>query len=217
MSLSLRLLLVDAPTLHRRCLAAFLSRRRGIRIIGETGNGRKAVCQAQSLRPDVVLVEPEVPDGGPQLVASLSGAAPGIAVLVLTLGSDNRSARHMLLAGARGYLRKDCEPQDIVRAIERVRAGELVLGPGTSDSLLRELDGEHPRGSALDGLSGRELEVLHLITEGSTNPEIARGLYITENTVKGHVTKILGKLALENRVQLATYALRHELAPPAAT
>ena len=211
MSLPLRLLLIDAPALHRRCLAAILGRRRGIRVVGDADSGKNALGQAQSLRPDVVLVEPDVPDGGPKLVAGLRAAAPDCDVVVVTDGRDDGGARRMLLAGARAYLRKDCEPQDVLRAIERVKAGELVLGPGVSDSILRDLDSEHPRGSALDGLSDRELEVLRLISHGLSNPEIASALYITENTVKGHVTRILDKLGLENRVQIATYALTHGL------
>lgn len=215
MSSPLRLLLIDTPALHRRCLAAFLSRRRGIRVVGDAASGEGGLGQVQSLRPDVVLVEPEVPDGGSTLVANLHAAAPECALVVLTLGSDESSVRRTLLAGARAYLRKDCEPQELVRVIERVAAGELVLGRGVSESILL-IEDDHPHGSPLEGLSERELEVLRLIAQGLSNPEIASALCITENTVKGHVTRILDKLGLENRVQIATYALSHGLAgwPP---
>jgi DNA-binding NarL/FixJ family response regulator len=205
---------VDNARLDRRLLAAFLSRRRRFSVVGEAENGKRALAQARALRPDVVLVEPEVFEGGPELVGALCAATPRSLLLVLTRAKHEESPRPLLQAGARGYLRKDdCEPEDVVRAIERVIAGEVVLGPGAGKSIFSDVDADQPRSSDLGGLSGREREVLSLIAAGATNREIARELYITENTVKGHVATILNKLGLDNRVQLATFALRHDLGP----
>jgi DNA-binding NarL/FixJ family response regulator len=211
---SVRLLLIDTPMLPRRSLAALLNRRRGFHVVGEAETGSSAVHQARALQPDVAVVELDVPDGGPQLVADLSREAPGCAVLVLTQGNEGRAATRALQAGARGYLDKNCEPDDLVRTIERVRTGELVVAPRVAAAVVRELSGEPSRGPASNGLTEREIEVLRLVAYGRTNPEIARELCITQHTVKGHLSNILNKLGLENRVQLATYAMQLGLAEP---
>jgi two-component system NarL family response regulator len=204
----LKVLLVDRPKLFRRCLAACLSRRRRVSVVGEAEDAAAAVDAARQLQPDVVVVDTEIADSGPGLVADLYTAAPRATVVVLTLGSEE-SARQLLLAGARGYLRKDCEPEDVLTTIERVSAGELVLGPGATGLIFAQPADEYARTSPAQGLSAREIEVLALVAAGAPNREIARELYITENTVKGHVRTLLRKLALDNRVQLATYALQN--------
>ena len=212
MSAPLRLLLVDHQALLRRCLATLLNRRRGLHVVGEAATGAEARARARALRPDVVVVEPEVPDGGPGLVADLCRELSRCSVVVLTAGDGHDAASQALRAGARGYLRKACELDDLLRAIERVRVGELVVAPEVADGVLNGLGNERSPAPRADGLTGRELEVLRLISQGRTNPEIARELSITEHTVKGHLAKILGKLRLGNRVQLATYAMQRGIA-----
>jgi two-component system response regulator DesR len=135
----IRILLVEIPTLSRRCLAALLNRRRGFRVVGEAASGPHALEQARRLAPDIALVEPAVPGGGPRLVAQLCRDTPCGAVLVLTLGGAAGAARRALEAGARGYLEKDCEPEELVRAIERVRAGDLIVAQAAADAVLRGL------------------------------------------------------------------------------
>jgi DNA-binding NarL/FixJ family response regulator len=212
MAHEIRLLLVDTPTLARRCLAALLNRRRGLRVIGEAASGPDALAAAQALAPDMVVVEPAVPNGGAQLVAALCRQVPGRAVLVLAQPGDDVAASRALQAGARGYLIKDCEPDHLVRTIERVNAGELVVAPEAARVMLREFAGEEARGAESgDALTAREREVLGLVAYGRTNPGIAQELSITEHTVKGHVAKILRKLRVDNRVQLAAYATQRRL------
>ena len=207
----LRLLLVDYDTLFRRCLADQLQQQPGLQVVGQAVAPSDAVAQARSCQPDVVVLDPTMPDGGPPLVAELCRAAPAGAVLVLTLDSGQGDASPLLRAGARGYLQKNCEActfEDIVLAIHRVHAGELVVAPAAAAGVLEELRGEATRTPRGRELTGREDEVLQLVAQGRTNAEIARALCITEHTVKGHLVKILRKLGLENRVQLATYAVR---------
>jgi DNA-binding NarL/FixJ family response regulator len=211
MSDPIRLLLVDHLTLPRRCLAALLNRRRGLQVVGEAAIGGAALDLARSLRPDIALVEPETPDGGPRLIEALDAEMPG-AVLVLTRSADG-GLSNALRAGARGYLHMNCEPDDLVRAIERVHAGELVIAPGMADAALKELNSEPERDADATPLTERERDVLRLVTQGLTNAEIARELYITEHTTKGHLAKILSKLGLDNRVQIATYAVQNGFAP----
>lgn len=184
-------------------------------MIGEAGSGSQALAEAQALRPDLVVVEPEVPEGGPPLVADLSRGAAGCAVLVLTGGGDEGAASRALQAGARGYLVKDCAPEELVRAIERVHDGELVLASGAAEAVLKDLGTDPERASGPLGLTAREGDVLGLVVQGRTNPEIARALCITEHTVKGHVARILRKLGVGNRVELAAHATRDGLATPA--
>lgn len=210
MSQAIRLLLVDHNTLLRRCLASTLNRRRDLEVVGDTGCRDEALELARRLEPDIVVIEPDAPEGGPDLIEGLRAELPGAGVLALT-HSHHDIARRALLAGARGCVEKSCEPEDLVRAIKQVHAGEMVVGSDAIDSLLGSLNesDEVPAESAV--LTEREMDVLRLVADGHTNPEIARLLFITEHTVKGHLAKILGKLGLDNRVQLATYAMQHGL------
>jgi DNA-binding NarL/FixJ family response regulator len=212
----IRVLLVDLGTLFRNCLAGQLRRRRNLEIVAQAGTGSEALAQMRSLQPDLVVIDPDVPEGGPELVAHLCRESPNCAVLALTADAQSDNASRVLQAGARGYVLKNTENyeiDDFVRAIERVHAGELVLAPAVADRLLKDSTGDVSRRPGPDGLTPRELEVLHLVAQGRTNPEIAAALYITEYTVKGHLGKLLHKLCLDNRVQLATYAVEHELVP----
>lgn len=210
----IRVFLVDAPMLFRRCLASALSRRRRLEIIGEAATGSEALAAAPALRPDVVVVDPDVPEGGQRLIADLCQEVPACSLLVLTVAREEGAVGRALQAGARGYLEKNCDVGDLVRSIERVRAGELVVAPGLADSVGKDLTASQtaePRGLVL---TAREVEVLRLVALGQTNSWVARELFITDHTVKAHLAKILGKLGLENRVQLATYAMQHGLLAP---
>lgn len=204
-----RVFLVDRPTLFRRSLGALLHRRRGLQVVGEADNGAQALAQARVLRPDVLVVEPAVPGGGPPLIAALDREVGGCAVLVLTDEGDQKAVGLALRAGARGYLHKDCEPDDLVRAIHCVQAGELVVTRNVISAVLRA-PGEASAGEP-GGLTQREFEVLQLVTRGCRNAEIARGLVVSEHTVKAHLANILYKLGLRNRVELAAFALQHGL------
>jgi two-component system, NarL family, response regulator LiaR len=212
MSDSIRLLLVDHHRLLRRCLVVVLNRRRGLQVAGEAESGEQARAQASSLQPDVIVVEPEVPGGGDALIADLQREAPESVLLVLTAGMTDVS-RRALAAGVRGCIQKDCDPGDVAQAIKRVHAGELVVAPAVVASMVSTASNPG-NGTVSAGLTERELDVLRLVTMGRTNPEIALELFITEHTVKGHLANILSKLSLDNRVQLATYALQNGLALP---
>src|SRR5215204_2713501 len=168
MSEQTRVLLVDAETLLRQCLTAQLNRRRGIRVIAEAATGEQAITETRTLLPDVVVVDPEVPQGGARLVRDLCHTLPNCGVLVLT-SSGHKDARNALRAGAHGYLNKDCRLEDLVQAIERVHVGELVVAPDVTDIVLRALHSETPRSQGPSGMTARETEVLQRIVEGCTN------------------------------------------------
>jgi two-component system nitrate/nitrite response regulator NarL len=204
----IRVLLVDHPGLSRHGLVALLTRRRGIRVVGEADTGVEALALARAVQPDVVIVETSVPGGGLKLVTDLSRELPGCATLVLTETSSDPAVGGALQAGARGYLQKTCDPEDLVHTIERVHLGELVVAAHAAPVL----NGHGRSQVRSEGLTERELEVLRLVARGRTNPGIAQDLGITEHTAKEHLGNILDKLGLENRVQVAAYAVHHGLA-----
>jgi len=191
-------LLVATPTLFRRCLVTVLSRRRRLDIVGEAATGAEALLQARSAQPDVAVVDLEVPEGGPRLVADLCQRVPSCGVLVLTLGREGGVAGSVLEAGARGLLEKQCEIEDLLQAIERVHAGELLVAPAVAHTAVRDLVRGPTREPNVSGLTARQLDVVRLVAQGWTNQEIARELFITEHTVKAHLAKILAKLQLDN-------------------
>lgn len=209
MSEAIRLLLIDHQTLLRRCLAAILNRKHCFQVVGDIATGCEALSLARSQRPDIIVIDPDTPQSGPELIELLCEELPDSVVVVLSSGDDD-VAKQALLAGARGCAEKSCEPEDLVRTIKLARAGELAIAPRMVDVILQSLNGPPPF-DVPNGLTKRELEVLPLVVGGRTNPEIARELFITEHTVKGHLAKILSKLDLNNRVQLATYAVQHDL------
>ena len=204
----IRVVLVDHPGLSRHGLVALLARRRGLRVVGEADTGMEALALARTVQPDVVIVEPAVPGGGLKLIAELCREVPRCAVLVLTEPTNDDAVGGALKAGARGYLQKSCEPEDLVRTIERVHLGELVVAAHNAPVL----NGHGRSQGSPDGLTDRELEVIRLVARGRTNPGIAHELGITEHTAKEHLANILDKLGLENRVQIATYAVQRGLA-----
>ncbi len=206
---AITVLIVDNAPLFRRALTALLNRRRNLRVVGESATGAEAIARAASLSPDVVVIDPAVDDGGPDLVTGLCQASPDSTVLVLALEHDDEAAGRLLQAGARGYLTKQCDPDDLMRAIERVHAGELTVARAVAATVVKALTTEPGSGPAQDSLTEREREVLRLVARGLTNRQIAEQLCITEHTVKAHLAKILGKLGLNNRVQLTAYALQN--------
>lgn len=206
----IRVLLVARAKLFRQCLAAALRRRR-FEVVGDAATGPDAADKARTVRPDVILLDPEVADAGATLVAGLHRELPDAALLVLTPSKDEDAVRGVLAAGARGYLDEDCGIDDLVQSIDRVRAGELVVGPTMAETAVRGLTTPEGREDASLGLTARQLEVIRLVALGQTNQAIGRELFITEHTVKAHLVKILGKLGLGNRVQLTAYAVEHNL------
>ncbi len=161
------------------------------------------------MSPDVVLLDPAVPDGGASFVSDLCAEVPAAAVVVLTTRTREGSVAHMLRQGVRGYLEKSCDLEAVVHCLERVHAGEIVIASSLTEGVPQDF--ESFRAGPSSSLTRREQEVLGLVADGLTNGEIARQLCITEHTVKSHLAKILGKLRVDNRVQLATYATEQSI------
>jgi DNA-binding NarL/FixJ family response regulator len=206
-----RVLIVDDQALVRRGLAKLLEIEDAVEVVGEAQDGVEAISLLPSARPDVALVDARMPRmDGVELVHRLSEEHPHVAAIILTTFDDDEYIFGGLRAGAKGYLLKDTPPEELVSAIGKAHRGETVLGGQIAARVVAELGRPSrptsPENPASD-LSEREAEVVGFVGSGATNAEIARALYISEGTARNHVSKILRKLGLRDRTQLAIYAV----------
>lgn len=211
MEAPIRVLIVDDQILMRRGLAKLLEIESTVEVVGEAKDGVEAMREVPRVRPHVALVDARMPRmDGVELVRRLVEEHPNVAPIILTTFQDDEYVFGGLKAGARGYLLKDTPPEELVSAIEKAHRGEMVLGGQIASRLVSELklSSEKRPDKAPDELSQREVEVVSLVGRGATNEEIARALFISEGTAKNHVSKILRKLGLRDRVQLVLYAAR---------
>lgn len=203
-------LVVDDQELFRRGITQLLEER-GIPVVGEAGLAADSIRQACDLQPDVVLMDLNMPGmSGVEATQRLTGAAPFVRVLVLTVAADDRHVMDALLAGACGYILKETLIAQIVDAIRAAARGESTISPRIASGLIHRL--REPADAAPDligaELTDREHEVLELLARGMANPQIASALYLSEHTVKNYVSSILTKLQVENRIQAAVRAVR---------
>jgi NarL family two-component system response regulator LiaR len=212
---AVRVLLVDDHAVVRKGLRALMDREAGIEVVGEADDGERAVQMAERLRPDVILMDLEMPRmDGTEATRRISASHPETRIVVLTSHAAEEDVFPALKAGALGYLLKHSAPEDVLRAIHQAQRGETVLHPSIARMVLHELNRPPaPRqAQTSDPLSERELEVLRLVARGMSNQEIADTLVVGEATVRSHVSAILRKLQLASRTQAALYALREGLA-----
>jgi DNA-binding NarL/FixJ family response regulator len=211
----IRLLIVDNHTLFRQGLVSLLQSEPGLQVIGEAGGGEEALKLAQELQPDVVLMDVKMPGmDGVEATRRLLEVMPHNRVLMLTVSEEEENLFAAIQAGARGYILKNADADELLKAIERVHAGEAMLSPVMTFRLLQVLRS----GGALTPpaelpLTSREQDVFQLLVQGASNRQIAESLTITENTVKTHVRNILEKLELHSRTEVAAYARRLNLIP----
>ncbi|NLG68924.1 MAG: response regulator transcription factor [Firmicutes bacterium] len=222
----IRVLLADDHAVVRGGLRMFLATHPDIEVAGETADAAQAVDLAERLQPDVVLLDLVMPPGpsaevvqappdappGISVIRRLRQRAPGVRCLVLTGFSEEEKVLPALEAGAAGYLLKDVTPEELIRAIRSVAAGQVYLSAGVTGAVVRRATrAAREPASPLEALTPREREVLRLIAQGMSNAEIAGRLYVTEATVKSHVTRILQKLGVADRTQAALLAVRQGL------
>lgn len=214
MTTQIRLLLVDDHAVVRSGLRMLLQAQPDMRIVGEAETGAAAVHQVRLHRPDVVLMDIQMPDmNGIEATREIKAMSADTAVLALTMHEDDQYFFEMLRAGASGYVPKRAAPDELVNAIHVVSGGEVFLYPSLAARLVRSYLGQPDatEASTLDELTPREQEVLTLIAEGLTNPEIAGRLVISAKTVDRHRENIMRKLNLHNRVDLVKYAIKEGL------
>ncbi|KOT88227.1 LuxR family transcriptional regulator [Streptomyces sp. NRRL F-5755] len=183
-----------------------LSIRPGITVVGTAEDGREAVAKVLELQPDVVLMDVRMPGmDGVEAVAVLRGEAPECRAVMLTTFDDEEYVVQALRAGAFGYLLKDLPADELAHAVRLAHAGVTQLDASVTRHLAASLPAPCPR-AAVAALSPREIDILRLVAQGRTNREIAAQLYLSEGTVKNHVSRILGRLALRDRTQAALRA-----------
>jgi two-component system, NarL family, response regulator LiaR len=198
----------------RQGLRTFLELQEGIEVVAEAEDGEEAVALAEQTTPDVVLLDLVMPRlGGADALRRIREVSPQSRVIVLTSFFDDERLFPAIRAGAAGYLLKDVQPQELVRAIKSVHEGNALLAPAVASRVLEELAAGGDRPRSADLLTAREREVLTLIARGMPNKVIARELAVSEKTVKTHVSNLLGKLGLTDRTQAAVFAVREGLVP----
>jgi two-component system, NarL family, response regulator LiaR len=214
---AIRVLIADDHAVVRQGLRTFLDLQEDLEVVGEASDGGEAVEVAEREAPDVVLMDLVMPGmDGIAAIRALRERVPGARAIALTSFGDDERVFPAVRAGAAGYLLKDVEPGELVRAIRVVHAGQSVVHPAVASRLLEELaaDGAATGRAPGEVLTAREREVLRLIARCRSNKVIARELGVSEKTVKTHVSHILGKLGVTARTQAALFAVRHGLAEP---
>ncbi|MFE0378311.1 response regulator [Streptomyces inhibens] len=215
-----RVVVADDQTVVREGIVMLLGLLPGIEVVGSAADGEEAVRMVAELAPDVVLMDLRMPRcDGVEATRRIRTDHPGTQIVVLTTYADDDSLFPALQAGARGYLTKDADGDEIVRAIDDVLSGEAGLSPKIQRRLLERVTEPvrtppQPPAEPPDGLTAREVEVLRLVAEGRSNPEIARTLHVSTATVKTHINNLFAKAGLRDRAQAIHYAYRHGLAQP---
>jgi DNA-binding NarL/FixJ family response regulator len=216
----IKVLIVDDHTLFRRGIASALANQMELEVVGEAVDGLEAIAKAKELIPDVVLMDLNMPNcSGLEATQALQAEMPQVKILVLTVSDNEADLFAAVKFGARGYLLKKAEPEELVRAIFSVAQGGVMVSPLMATKLLSEFNDlaagaeKEPVKQVEANLSPREGEVLQLVAKGATNKEIADSLFISENTVKTHLQNIMEKLHLANRSQAAAYAVKKGLVP----
>ena len=212
--IKLRIVVIDDHTLFREGLQGLLSRH-GIEVVASVSDGREGIRQAQELKPDIVLLDMRMPGmSGLEVLKQFQQLKFESPVVMLTTSGDERDLVEALRNGAKGYLLKDMEPDDVVAALREIIKGETVVAPNLTQILAKVVKGEDPLEhelSPLDNLTPREREILSLLAEGQSNKVIARNLGISDGTVKLHVKAILRKLNIHSRVEAAVIAVEQGL------
>ena len=206
---AIKVLIVDDHTIVRRGIRALLAETNDIQVIGEADNGLEAIEHSRQLKPDVVLMDIVMPNmDGIEATRQITAKQPEVRVLVLTSFVGDDKVFPAIKAGALGYLLKDSDPAELVRSIHKVCKGELSLPPAIARKIMKEIREDPAAKPTTEPLTGREVQVLRLLAEGFSNEEIANQLGISEVTVRTHISHLLAKLHLANRVKATLYALR---------
>jgi DNA-binding NarL/FixJ family response regulator len=212
-----RVLVVDDHALFRRGLEMVLAQEQDIDVVGEAADGAEALELAQELVPDVILMDVRMPKrGGIDACSAIKAVIPSVRIVMLTISDEEEDLFEAVKAGASGYLLKEISIDEVATAIRAVAGGQSLLSPLMASKLLSEFATMARRGKdaeqvPLPRLTERELEVLKLVARGLNNRDIAKELFISENTVKNQVRNILEKLQLHSRMEAVVYAVREKL------
>jgi DNA-binding NarL/FixJ family response regulator len=217
---SVKVLVADGQALFRRGLSVVLSASQDIEVVGEAADGEEAVVKAHELSPDVVLMDVRMPRlSGIEATRQIRRALPATEVLMLTVSDEEEDLYESVKAGANGYLLKEIAIDEIAETVRAIVQHQGVISPSMTSKLLAEFRVLARRADEREelpppGLTDREMQVLRLMAQSKSNKEIAKDLFISENTVKNHVRNILEKLHLHSRMEAVTYAWRKHLLDP---
>ena len=211
----IRVLVVDDQELFRRGLTMLIGVMDGIELVGEAGDGQLAAEIAVGTRPDVVLLDVRMPGrSGIETCADLKTVLPSVHIIMLTVSDEESDLYDAVRSGAVGYLLKDSSIDEVAQAVRLVEDGQSLISPAMAVKLLdefKQMASAAAVAEATPRLTDRELQVLSLVAHGHSNREVARALFISENTVKNHVRNILDKLQLHSRMEAVMYAVREKL------
>ncbi len=213
--MTIRIVVVDDHQLFRRGVIGILQAADDIEVVGEGIDGAEAVDLVESLQPDVLIMDLSMPVmTGLEATQRIHAVNPQSKILILTVNEEERSLFDAIKQGAQGYVIKTIDPDELIHAVRRVHLGEAVVPGNLALRILSDM--AHPKQShvgegCVEPLTTREVEVLRELGTGAANKDIAKRLYISENTVRNHVRNILDKLHMSNRVEAATYAVREGL------
>jgi len=209
MSNPIRVMIVDDHPVVRRGIKSLLGEEEDIQVVGEAVNGKDALEKIAALQPDVILMDLVMPEmGGIEAIEKITALHPNARILVMTSFAADDKVFPSIKAGALGYLLKDSDPEDLIRMIRQVYRGELSIHPTIARKVIQELNRPVQEPLTPSPLTEREMEILQLLAQGVENKEIALRLFVRDATIRTHVSNILGKLQLANRVQATLYALR---------
>jgi len=213
MTETIRVLIVDDHTVVRDGLNALLSAEPGMEVVGSAADCVEAVRLAQELNPDVILLDLVMPRmDGVQATIEIKRNNPEARILVLTSFAENHQVFSAIKSGAIGYMMKDTSSEELIQAIHDTYHNKPALQPEIARKLMRDIQNQAGQESLVSTLTEREVEILQQVALGKTNQEIADELFLSERTVRTHITNILAKLRLSNRTQAALYALREGIA-----
>jgi len=213
----IRVLVVDDHALFRRGLQMVLEQEEDIEVVGEAGDGAEAVERAADAMPDIVLMDVRMPKrGGIDACTAIKDAVPSAKIIMLTISDEEADLYDAIKAGASGYLLKEISIEEVAAAIRAVNEGQSLISPSMASKLLTEFASMIKRTDdrqqvPTPRLTDREMEVLKLVAKGLNNRDIAKQLFISENTVKNHIRNILEKLQLHSRMEAVVYAVREKL------
>jgi DNA-binding NarL/FixJ family response regulator len=213
----IRVLVVDDHALFRRGLQMVLEQEPDIEVVGEAGDGAEAVERVSETTPDIVLMDVRMPKrGGIDSCTAIKDAVPSCKIIMLTISDEEADLYDAIKAGASGYLLKEISIEEVAEAIRAVHGGQSLISPSMASKLLSEFASmikktDERQQVPTPRLTDREMEVLKLVAKGLNNRDIAKQLFISENTVKNHIRNILEKLQLHSRMEAVVYAVREKL------
>ncbi|HVE77071.1 MAG TPA: response regulator transcription factor [Actinomycetota bacterium] len=214
---AIRVLIVDDHAVFRRGIQQILEAENDIEVVGEASDGEEGLLKAEETMPDVVLMDVKMPNrSGIETARAMKETNPNAKILMLTVSDEESDLYEAIKAGASGYLLKEISIEEVANAVRAVHLGQSLISPSMASKLLSEFQTMVQKGTDRPGaptpkLTPRELEVLKLVATGSNNRDIAKELFISENTVKNHVRNILEKLHLHSRMEAVVYAVREKM------